>query len=133
MDMDYIKIIVTILVAVIGWLIAHHFTSKRDVANKQRELSVQHLVNAYRVLTNDVSHREPNDERRKKLENILSDIQLFGSEQQIKLAQQLAIDVAEGKVFELDPLINCLRNDLRKHLGLSSVTGNIKWLRFNEA
>ena len=132
MDIDYLKIFVTVLLAVIGWVIAHFFTARRDLASKRRELSTQHLINEYRVLTNDVSHREPNPERREKLENILSDIQLFGSDEQVKMARKLAGDVAAGEVFALDPLINSLRDDLRKQLDLSRVAGNVKWLRFKE-
>ncbi len=131
MDLDYLKISVTITLAVIGWLIAHYFTSKRDVTNKRREISIEHLVKAYRVLINDISHREPNENRILALENILSDIQLFGSSEQVELAKKLADDVDAGGDFELDPLINSLRIDLRKQLELKPIEGNVKWLRFN--
>jgi hypothetical protein len=132
-ELEYLKIIITICLAVIGWLIAHSFTAKRDLKNKQREILITHLINAYRILTNDVSHRELTDERNEKLENILADIQFFGSKEQVKLAKNLAVTVAEGGQFELDPLINSLRNDLRKELNLPKVEGNIKWLRFTKS
>lgn len=131
MELDYIKIIITIALAIIGWLVANNFTTKRDVANKQRELVINHLIQTYRIITNEISHREETPERSLKLENILTDIQLFGSNEQITLAKQLANEVAAGGVFELDPLILSLRNDLRNQLNLSKVTGNVKWLRFN--
>jgi hypothetical protein len=114
MDLDYFKILVTVVLAVIGWLIAHYFTSKRDVTTKRREISINHLVKAYRVLTNEISHRKPNENSILVLENILSDIQLFGSLEQVELAKKLADDVDAGDSFELDPLINSLRNELRK-------------------
>jgi len=132
-ELEYLKIIITICLAVIGWLIAHSFTARRDLKNKQRELSTTHLINAYRILTNDVANRELTDERKEKLENILADIQLFGSKKQVEFAKNLAITVAEGNQFELNPLINSLRNDLRKELNLSKVEGNIKWLRFTKS
>lgn len=131
MDLDYIKIIITIVLAVIGWLVGNYFTTKRDVANKRRELVITHLIEAYHIITNEVSHREESEERNLKLENLLSDIQLFGSQEQIVLAKKLADDVAAGGVFELNPLIVSLRNDLRKQLNLPAISGNIKWLRFN--
>lgn len=130
MDLDYIKISITIALAVVGWLIGHYFTARRDVENKRRELVIGHLIDAYRVLTNEVSHRSESQERNVKLENILSDIQLFSSGEQIALAKQLADEVAAGGIFELDPLILSLRNDLRNQLNLSVVKGNVKWLRF---
>lgn len=130
LELDYVKIIITITLAVLGWLIAHYFTAKRDSANKRREIRLQYLINAYQIITNEISHRERSPERNEKLENLLSDIQLFGSDHQVELAKQLATDVAAGIGFELDPLIVSLRNDLREELNLSEINGNVKWLRF---
>lgn len=131
MELDYLKILVTIVLAVLGWIIGHYFNSKRTRDQKRREISVEHLINAYRILTNEISHRKQTPERSEKLENILSDIQLFGSSYQVQLAKNLADEVATGGEFQLDPLINSLRNDLRDGLRLSKIEGNIKWLRFN--
>lgn len=128
---DIIKFLTTALIVVLGWLAGHFFTSKRDKSNKKRELTIQHLINAYSVLTNEVSHREQTTERQEKLERIITEIQLFGSTEQASLAKQLANDVAAGLEFELDPLINSLRTDLRKQLELEAINGNVTWLRFN--
>ena len=131
MDFDYLKLALTVALAVIGWIVAHRVTADRDRKNKRREISLEHLVNAYRILTNEVTHRDLNTKRTESLENILSDIQLFGSLDQVELAKELAVQVAEGRGFELDPLINSLRDDLRFQLQLEVVVGNVKWLRFN--
>lgn len=130
MELDYIKIVTTIILAVLGWIIGHYFNSKRTRDQKRREISVEHLINAYRILTNVISHRKETPERSEKLENILSDIQLFGSSYQVQLAKDLAVEVASGGEFQLDPLINSLRDDLRDELRLSKIEGNVKWLRF---
>jgi len=130
MDNSYLKITVTILLAVIGWVVGHYFTTKRDKLIKRRDITIEHLINAYRVLTNEISHRSNYDE--KKLEDILSDIQLFGSIEQVELAKALADTVAKREEFPLDILINSLRDDLRKQLELKRVKGNVKWLRFNK-
>lgn len=130
MDLDYLKIFITVALAVIGWLIGHYFTTKRDIANKRRELVINHLIEAYRIITNEISHRDESEERNIKLENLLSDIQLFGSSEQILIATKLADDVAAGGVFELNELIISLRNNLRKELNLPAVADNVKWLRF---
>lgn len=130
-ELDYVKIIITIFLAALGWLIAHYFTAKRDGINKRREIRLQYLINAYQVLTNDISHRDLNPSRNEKLENLLSDIQLFGSDEQVSLAKKLATDITDGIGFELDPLISSLRNDLREELNLSKINGNVKWLRSN--
>lgn len=132
MDFEYLKIAVTISLAVLGWIIAHWFTTRRDRALKRRELSIQYLIEAYRVLANEISHRDQTPDRTLKLENMLSDIQLFGSLKQVQLARTLADELASKRNFELDPLINSLRDDLRKELGLSRVEGNVRWIRFSE-
>ena len=131
-DLSLIKISVTIVLAVVGWLVAHYFTTKRDISNKRRSLVIEHLIESYRILTNDIAQREPTNESNLKLENILSDIQLFGSLEQINMSKELATKVASGGFFELSPLIASLRNDLRNELNLTKVDGNVKWLRFNE-
>ena len=132
MEIKYLQVIVTVFIAVFGWVIGHWFNSRRDQVAKKRDVSTEHLITAYRILTNEVSHRELNPERQQKLENILSDIQLFGSLYQVNSARSLAEEVARGGEFQLDPLINSLRDDLRVQLGLTKVTGNIKWLRMND-
>lgn len=130
MDLDYAKILVTVVLAVLGWLTAHYFTERRTLSAKRRDVSLEHLINAYRILANDISHRTLELDGNRKLEDLLSDIQLFGSKEQVDLARALASEVAAGKSFELDPLINSLRDDLRKQLRLEPVNGNVKWLRF---
>ena len=132
MSIDYLKIVVTIILAVIGWIIGHHFTRKRDVMSKKREITLDHLINAYRILTHDITRRPETKERNEKLEAIISDIQLFGSEEQIELVKELVDTVVAGGEFRLDLLTNNLRNDLRKQIGLKPAKGNVKWLRFEE-
>jgi len=127
---DIIKFIATAFIAVIGWVFGHYFTSKRDKSNKRRDLTIQHLINAYRTLTHDIAHRESSKENNDKLEVIISEIQLFGSPEQAKMARKLAYDIAEKKDYELDPLINSLRADLRKQLNLAAIDGNVTWLRY---
>jgi hypothetical protein len=129
--LEILKFAIPALIAVVGWLIGHYFSSKRDKSGKKRELTLKHLINTYSVLTNEISHRKAKPESELKLEEIITEIQLFGSSEQVSMAKQLAIEVAAKKEFELDPLINSLRNDLRKQLELAPIKGNVTWLRFN--
>lgn len=132
MNIDYLKILITIVLAVIGWIIGYYFTTRKDINQKRRDISIEHLINAYRILTNEITQRKATKESNIKLENILSDIQLFGSYEQVQLAKDLADAIASKGDFELDPLINSLRNDLRKMIGLKKIRGNVKWLRYND-
>ncbi len=128
--MDILNILITTILAVLGWILGHYFNTKRDQSLKRREIIISHLINSYRVLTNDIVQRNESAERNKIIENILSDLQLFGTIQQIDLSKKLVDDIVNGGEFLLDPLTTNLRNDLRKQLGLKEVEGNIKWLRF---
>ncbi len=130
MDIGYFKICVTTVLAVIGWLIAHHFTAQRTLAVKRRDVTLEHLISAYRILTNEISQRTLDADRSKKLECLLSDIQLFGSKDQVNSAREMIDQVVAKKSFDLDPIINSLRDDLRKQLQLEEVSGNVKWLRY---
>jgi len=97
---DIVKFAITALIAVFGWLAGHYFSDKRDKSNKKRELITKHLINAYSVLTNEISHRKQTSELQKKLEGIVTEIQLFGSTEQITLAKKLANEVAAGQEFD---------------------------------
>ncbi len=123
---------ITVGIAVIGWIVAHYFSSRRDKKLKRREIITTHLINAYRILANDIANRGFNDENNKQMENLLSDIQLFGSIEQVDLAQSLITKVTSGGEFDLVLLINALRKDLRKELGLTPVENDMRWLRFNK-
>ena len=45
-----IPLLITTVVAVVGWLIAHALAAARDRANKRREMRVAVLIEAYRAL-----------------------------------------------------------------------------------
>ncbi len=124
--------VVTVIIAVIGWIVAHYFSSKRDKKLKRREVITAHLINAYRILANDITHRPKTPESELKLETIIAELQLFGSEKQIQLTKKLADDITKGGTFYVDDLLNDLRSDLRKELELSPIDGNVKWLRFGK-
>jgi hypothetical protein len=129
--LELFKNLITVAIAVLGWIVGHYFTSRRDRLTKKRDISLQYQINAYRVLTDDISHRPQVEERIRKLESVITDIQLFGSARQISLVKKLATDVVEVGEFELDSLINDLRDDLRREIGLSKVSSNVKWLRWH--
>ncbi|MCG2791995.1 MAG: hypothetical protein L6262_00415, partial [Weeksellaceae bacterium] len=118
--------------AIVGWIIAHRFTAERDRKNKKREITLQHLISSYQILTHEISHRPTSKERNDKFEKAITDIQLFGTPYQVELVIKLSIDVPAGNAWELDSLINDLRSDLRKELDLKQVNGNVNWLRFRE-
>ena len=131
MDLEYLKITITVVIAVLGWIIGHYVNSQRDVRVKRQETTTKYLIEAYRVLTHDINRRELTVERKIKLENLIADIQLFGSSAQIKTAKDLVEEIVQKKDFSLDLLLNNLRDDLREQLKLEKIEGNVRWIRYD--
>jgi hypothetical protein len=131
MDIEYLKIAITIAIAVLGWVIGHYINSRRDVRVKRQETTTKYLIEAYRILTHDINRRELTTERKIKLENLIADVQLFGSAEQIKIAKELVDDIVQKKDFSLDPLLNSLRDELREQLKLEKIEGNVRWIRYD--
>ena len=132
MDFEYLKIMLSVIIAVIGWIIAHYFTSKRDVSNKKREIRLNYLIEVYLILTNDLTERGNIDSKKAEIiEKIISQVQLLGSKKQVELVKTLADSIGKGEIIEYDTLINSLRDDLRKELELEKIEGNVHWARFN--
>ena len=132
MDFEYLKIVLSVIIAVIGWIIAHYFTSKRDVSNKKREIRLNYLIEVYLILTNDLTERGNIDSKKaERIEKIISQVQLLGSKKQVELVKTLADSIGKGEIIEYDTLINSLRDDLRKELELEKIEGNVHWARFN--
>lgn len=127
MEEYIIKILSTAVIAVFGWIVAHYFTSRREVKNKQREIKVEYLIGAYQKLENCI-HRHPKDVG-KDLESVVANIQLFGSEKQIELAKKIANDISKKGSADLESLLKSLRTDLRKELQLSGNDINVQFLR----
>jgi uridine kinase len=127
MEEYIIKILSTAVIAVFGWVVAHYFTSRREVKNKQREIKVAYLIKAYQKLENCIQ-RDLKD-LGKDLESTVANIQLFGSEKQIKLTKKIANDISKNGSADLESLLKSLRTDLRKELQLSENDSNVQFLR----
>jgi hypothetical protein len=126
-------LLVTTVIAVAGWWVAHSTATKRDQANKRRDLRIQYLIDAYRRLES-VSNRDENSpEWAQGLESAIADIQLFGSAGQVALAKKFATDMAGKSQASADDLLNDLRRDLREELNLESVPSDVKFLRIKVA
>ena len=123
-----VPLLVTTVVAVVGWYAAHRLFAARDRANKRRELRVQYLIEAYRRLEN-VSNRPISKATAPDFEKAIADIQLFGTPQQVALAKEFAVGFAQAGTHTLDPLLNDLRDSLRAELDLEPVSVGITYLR----
>jgi hypothetical protein len=125
--MELWKILISVSMAVVGWVIAHYFTSKREVQNKRREIRVSFLIEAYQKLENAI--QRSSTKVGADLELVVANIQLFGSEEQILLAKKIANDIANNGSADLEPLLKNLRTNLRDDLQLSKTDDGIQFLR----
>lgn len=125
-----VPLLITTVVAIVGWYVVHHFTAARELRNKRLELRTQYLLQAYRKLERTVDHTV-NQTLVDDLESTLADLQLLGDEKQIE-ATVAYIKQIGGKHLSklpLGPILEELRNSLRKELGLPPVHGTIEHLR----
>jgi hypothetical protein len=91
------------------------------------------LVTAFQHLANSANRPfAPGAEHLKNMESALADIQLFGSKKQVQLVEDFASEFAQANLASLDPLLNSLRQDLRKELGYEQINSNVKWVRFED-
>jgi len=125
---QFAQIIVPALVALAVVALTHFFTTHREMANRRREQRIGYLVGAFRGLSKANNYPrlwEVADD----LEQAISDIQLFGTPEQVRLAQRFGEDLGKNQAAELDSLLTELRNSLRRELGMDPVPDRMLWLR----
>ena len=115
--------------AIVGGLVVHLLSRRRDRANKRKEQRVAYLIEAYRRL--EERSQQFGAAEKGKLESAVADIQLFGTPRQVNLVQRFASDFAARGSASLDGLLADLRTDLRAELNLEAVPENIVHLRIS--
>lgn len=129
----FAQLVVTFLVAAIGWWAAHLFTAKRDVANERRKQRLAYLLEAYRKLESCAHPHDPTTIW-PAFESAIADIQLLGSAKQVVLAQQIAHAVANNPDHgaSLNELLFDIRQSLREELQLEVVETQPVIVRFQK-
>ena len=130
-----IPLIVTTVVAVAGWVAGHRLNAERDLHNKRVELRTKYLLEAYRNLEASVE-TEISRKNLDVLESAISDIQLLGTPAQVDKVLAWSNQFSETGTHEdvnLQDLLEDLRQNLRKELGLSEINKKIRHVKFNLA
>ena len=122
-----IPLLITAIVTIAGWYIVHLFATKRDRKNKQKELIINYLIEAWRKLEYASNRKDVNAVE--YVEKPIADIQLFGTKKQIELAIKIANELAETRGTNLIELLTELRQDLRRELNLEKIDTPIKVFR----
>ncbi len=124
-----LPLLITTVVALIGWFVGHYLSSRRDQENKRRELRVQHLLVAYQNLMDAACYNKlaPEEQIVQLATKAFSNIQLFGNQEQLKMVHDCIDDYSKGNV-SLNDLVEDLRSDLRKELKLVEAKQKLHWL-----
>ncbi|QYY36387.1 hypothetical protein [Ruficoccus sp. ZRK36] len=114
-------IIISAVLGILSLVGSHQFAAWRDRENKRREQRINYLISVYRKITRGANSSGFVPGLADDVQQALADIQVFGSVDQIKLAREFALDLANKKVARANPIISSLRDSLRKELGLTSL------------
>ena len=121
-----------IIVALATFAFSLFYNRWRDRKSKLKDIRVQFLLDTYRRLTNS-ANRNPKEAHAywSKMEGAIADIQLLGTEEQIRIANKFVDEIISKNTTNVAELINLLRDELRSELGMPKLTGNIRYLRFH--
>lgn len=126
-----LPLLITTVVAISGWIVAHNYNAARDLANKRRELRTASLIGAYRALER-AAHREGSfSSHADELEAAIADIGLFGNARQIRLAGEFVHQLAQGGTADPGDLLTELRRELRAEFELPLVQPRVASLRIS--
>jgi len=128
-----IPLIITSVITISGWGFISYLNSERDKENKLREIKLTYLIDAYKKLAYSSQRTTNMQHFQFDMESAISDIQLFGSDEQIQKVN-VALDQLkkDNRGLRVDEILTDLRNSLRQEINLSPIDSNVKWVRFNE-
>lgn len=127
---DFVPILpafVAATVAVAGWFAGNWLSSRRERANKRRDLRTQCLIDTYRRIARNCN-RPLGREQLSETELALAELQLFGTTDQIDLTRELIRKLVEDKEAQIDALLSAIRDDLRDELRLEPVKQKFMWI-----
>lgn len=114
-----IPLLITTVVGITGWYIAHILSMRRTNSMRVGELVTKYQIDAYRVLITGAADGLHSEEEFNAFRKAMNDIMLFGNDEQIRIAKEIFSSMEDAKTFTVGPLLIRLRNDLRKSLKLS--------------
>lgn len=128
---NIITAIISAAIIIVGWVVAHRLTVRRDTLAKRRDLRVQYLLGAYRRLE-DAANRPLDSlpEAKRAFESGVADIQLLGTSEQINALLTYLNQFTKEGGGNIDPVLKLLRDDLRKDLSLEIDVAQIHQFRF---
>ena len=132
-----IPMIISAIWGLLGVIIGSVLTYRREEKNRRKNIRIEYLVNAYRDIGIFITRQNQEcmtTEIYKLFEIAVRNIQIYGSPAEITLLQDY-IDYLENpsnNEYSMDPLLNKLRDNLRKELKLKKLQGNTSWVIMKE-
>jgi hypothetical protein len=98
---QFTQVVVPALVALAVVSLTHLFSIYRDRENRRREQRLEYLVSAFRALSK-ANHHPRLYEIANEVEQAVVDLQLFGTPEQVRLAQKFATDLGTNEGADID-------------------------------
>ena len=127
-----VPLLITTIVAIVGWFAVHQFSAARDRRNRLLDLKTEYLLSVHRRLERSVGKivtRESADD----IEQAIADLQLLGSPRQAHMARDY-IKAWGGKDLggiSVGPLLEELRDSIRKDFDLEPIDKPIDHFRLH--
>ena len=128
--------ILAAIIAVYGLSKGHQLNIERDRKNKQDDLRIRFLIEAYRRLESSANRDDltSSEESMRNYESAIADIFLMGNLEQVSALSEYMDNHSnsKGKGASIYKVLELLRQELRKELNLSYEDGvrKIKFFRF---
>lgn len=125
-SVEFLKVLVPSVIAILLAFISHQLAKTREINESRRKHKIDYLLKAYQALM--TFSNNPNElESAIALRDACITIQIYGSKWQVEQVRKLNDTMRKDGTFELDPLLNNLRDELRNILKLEMVDGNVYW------
>ena len=118
------SLLISSIIVIIGWGVTYYTTNVQIIKAKQKEIKTNYLIEAYRSLEDGMGRDTVTKDQIRNMEKAISDIQLFGTPGQRKLAKELTDGMNKSSYMDDRELLVLIRNDLRNELGLEQAPTN---------
>lgn len=130
-----ISILLGIAVSISGWLVVHHLAGNRDRKNRERELRIEVLSEAYLALVRtgidgSLIYKDAKGlivNNSKNAEDAIAMIHLYGTEAMSVKASEYSRDISKGNA-DCTILVNEIRKFIRNELGFSDLESEPNYL-----
>lgn len=117
------SLLIALFLLAIRVFVMQRVQQRRQRENRQETERLKSLVAAYRALAGSFSPATV--ENATQMEETLSEIVLFGSLPQVELAAACVATLKRGESPNFQPLVEELRSDLRRQLGLDPIPATL--------